>query len=165
MPREFSFAWDFGYYLVIGIIAAGLSLFWEMVIPRAGWMLPGGETGSPIVDFLLSPLFLLVGLFLVTGIFHLFLKIFGAAKHGFETTARVVCFSIGPMLFEVVPFLGGAVAGVWSLVMTVIGFREGHETTTGRAVAAVLVPLFFLLLLLGLLIIAGLLVGATQLSV
>ena len=167
MPREFDFGWVLGYYLVVGVIGAGLSLFWQMVLgpsPLAGMFMPEAEPGNPVVEFLLSPLILFVVLWVVSGIVHLFLLMFGARKYGYLTTTRVFCFSSGPTLFEVVPFIGPVVGSTWSLVITIIGLREAHETTTGRAVAAVFVPVFFLLILLGLIFIVGFMAGATQLS-
>ena len=168
MPREFDFGWVFGYYIVIGVVAAGISLFWTMVFGPSAFerlLMEQGQTSNPIVDFLLSPLVVTVALFIITGIVHLFLMMFGGNKYGFGTSLRVFCFSIGPTLFEIVPFLGGAAGGIWSIVITVIGLREAHETSTGRAVAAVLVPVFFLILLIGLLVMLGLLLGASQLRV
>jgi hypothetical protein len=164
MPREFDFGWVLGYYLIMGVVSAGISLFWSMVLGPSlmEWWMPGQlrQSGTgPVIDFLLSPLMLLLALFVGAGIFHLFLLIFRGAKHGFGTTLRVLCFSSGPFLFEIVPILGSPVAGIWSLVLTVIGLREAHETSTGKVVAAVLLPMFFLLMLMGLLMVAAALIG------
>lgn len=162
MPREFDFGWVLGYYLIVGVAAAGLTLFWTMVLGPSLMerLWPNTlQPANPIVDFLLSPLFMLMGLFIGAAVIHLFLLMFRGARHGFGTTLRVFCFSAGPFLFEVVPFLGAPVGGIWSLVMTVIGLREAHETSTGKVVAAVLVPMFFMLLLAGLLFIAAAVVG------
>jgi hypothetical protein len=162
MPREFDFGWVLGYYLIVGVAAAGLTLFWTMVLGPSLMerLWPNTlQPANPIVDFLLSPLFMLMGLFIGAAVIHLFLLMFRGARHGFGTTLRVFCFCAGPFLFEVVPFLGAPVGGIWSLVMTVIGLREAHETSTGKVVAAVLVPMFFMLLLAGLLFIAAAVVG------
>jgi hypothetical protein len=163
MPREFDFGWVLGYYLIFGVLSAGISLFWQMVLGVSlmdrFWPDNAGQPANPIVDFLLSPLMLLFALFIGAGVVHLFLLIFRGAKHGFGTSLRVLCYSAGPFIFEIVPFLGPPVAGVWSLVLTIIGLREAHETTTGKAVAAVLLPFFLLLMLVGLLFVAAMLVG------
>ena len=167
MPREFDFGWVLGYYLVIGVIGAGLGLFWEMVLgpsPFSSMMAATGDAPNPAVDFLMSPLWLLLGLFVAAGVIHLFLMMFGAAKHGYGATARVFCFAAGPVLFEVVPYVGSMVAGVWGIVITIIGLREAHETTTGRAVAAILIPTFFLVLLFVLLVLAGMVMGVAHLG-
>lgn len=166
MPREFDFGWVLGYYVVVGVLGWGLGLFWEMMFP--GSMLdrffpPDTTPSNPVIEFLFSPVILLIAVFMFGGIVHLFLLMFGAAKHGFNTTIRVFCFAVGPTLFEVVPFLGGAVGSIWSLVITVIGLREAHESTTGRALAAVLVPAFLALILIIMALLIGVFLGATQL--
>src|SRR5207302_206480 len=59
----------------------------------------------------------------------------------FETTFRVVCFAGGsanPLL--VIPICGGLIAGIWKIVLYCIGFAHAHETDTGRAVLAVVLP-------------------------
>ena len=165
MPTEFDFGWVLGYYLIVGVVAAGISLFWEMLLgpPLTERWLPAGaaEPGRPFVDFLLSPLWLLIGLYIVAAVVHVVLLVVRAANQGYNVTLRVFCFSAGPQLFTIVPFIGPAVGGIWTLVITVIGLREAHKTSTGKAVAAVLLPTFFLLVLAILLVIAGLVAGLT----
>ena len=165
MPTEFDFGWVLGYYLIVGVVAAGISLFWEMVLgpSLAERWLPAAaaEPGNPFVDFLLSPLWLLIGLYLVAAVVHVVLLVVRGANQGYGATLRVFGYSAGPQLFTIVPFIGPAVGGVWSLVITVIGLREAHRTSTGKAVTAVLVPTIFLLLLAILLVIAGLVAGLT----
>jgi hypothetical protein len=90
----------------------------------------------------LTPLFVVIGMFIVSAILHVCLMIVGGAKQSFETTFRVVCFAEGsasPLL--VIPFCGGLITGIWKLVLYCIGLARAHETETGRAVIAVLLPL------------------------
>lgn len=101
----------------------------------------GTGVGS-LFFIILIPLFIVIGAFLGSAILHLCLMIVGGAKQSYETTFRVVCFaggSVGPLM--VVPFCGSAVAGIWKLVLYCIGLARAHETDTGRAVLAVLLPL------------------------
>jgi hypothetical protein len=169
MPREFDFGWVLGYYMLVGMVAAGITLFWQMVLGPSPFqrllLNESAESGSAFVDFLLSPLLLLCGLYLAAGVVHLFLLMVRGAKHGFGPTLRVFCFSVSPQLFCVVPYVGPAVGGIWSLVLTVIGLRETHETSTGRALAALLIPLFLFVLLGVLLIMAMFLAGLGSLQV
>jgi hypothetical protein len=162
MPRDISLGSAVGYYLITGILASGLSLFWRMVF--GGSILqrfyPDASSDNAFVDFLLSPLLLLLGLYIVLGVVHLFLLMFRGSKHGFGTTLRVGAMSEGPQLFNVIPFIGPMVGGIWVVVLWVIGLREAHETTTGKALAAVLVPLGLLLLLAILGVIIAVLIGA-----
>jgi hypothetical protein len=88
------------------------------------------------------PVFIAIGLFIWGAILHLCLMIVGGAKHGFETTFRIICFSCGsasPLI--IVPFCGSFIAGIWRIVLDVIGITRAHETDTGRAVLAVFLPL------------------------
>ncbi len=169
MPREFDFGWVLGYYVVIGVVTAGITLFWQMVLGptplQRWWVQEGAEPGNPVVDFLLSPLWLMLGLYLAAGIVHMFLLLVRGAKHGFGPSVRVFCFSAGPQMFAIVPWIGPAVGGIWSLVLTVIGLRETHETTTGKALAALLIPLFLLVILVLLMMMAMFIAGVGTLRV
>lgn len=168
MPREFDFGWVLGYYLIMGVVAAGIGLFWHMVLGPSlldRWLPSNaGSPANPFIDFLLSPLWLLFGLYAAAAIIHVFLLLVRGARHGFGATLRVFCYSGGPQLFSVVPWIGPTVGAIWSLVITIIGLREAHETTTGKAIAAVLIPSALLLMLIVLLIIAGALLGLSGLA-
>ncbi len=91
---------------------------------------------------ILIPISIVIGSFILSAIFHVCLMLVGGAKQSFETTFRVICFaggSINPLL--VIPFCGGLIVGVWKIVLYCIGLARAHETDTGRAVLAVLLPL------------------------
>src|SRR6266496_615018 len=78
---------------------------------------------------------------LLGGLGWIVILIVGGAKQTFETTFRVVCFAEGsasPLL--VIPFCGGLIAGIWKIVLYCIGLARAHETDTGRAVLAVVLP-------------------------
>jgi len=105
-----------------------------MMQMMGGWV-------RPLFFIILVPLFVTIGAFISSGIFHLCLMIVGGAKQPFETTFRVVCFAGGsanPLL--VIPICGGLIAGIWKIVLYCIGFAHAHETDTGRAVLAVVLP-------------------------
>ena len=164
MPIEFDFGWVLGYYLILGIVTGGISLFWEMVLgPSVAerWLPEGAFAAAqnPIVDFLLSPLFLVMALFIAAGVVHLFLLVMRGAKNEYGTTLRVFCYSVGPQLFVIVPFVGGVAGGLWSLIITVIGLREAHQTSNTKALLAVLLPLAFLAFFAILLVAMGTLMG------
>lgn len=87
------------------------------------------------------PVFLALGLFIGAGIIHLCLLLVGGARRSFETTFRVLCFALGstyPLM--IVPICGGAIAGVWALVLEIIGLSRAHETTMGKSALAVFLP-------------------------
>lgn len=135
------------YYLVIGIAAEGAQLFWSMVFRATGFdpagMLGVAEAGaewSPVIDFLLSPLLLLISLFAAAAVTHLLLRLFGGASHGYNFTVRVFAYAYSPQILAVIPVIGQFIGFVWMVVIAIIGLAAGHRTSTGRAAAAVLIP-------------------------
>jgi len=101
----------------------------------------GGGIRSLIL-IICVPVLVAIGAFIASGILHLCLMIVGGAKQSFETTFRVVCFGGGsadPIL--IIPICGGLIGGIWKIVLYCIGLARGHETDTGRAVLAVVLPL------------------------
>ncbi len=154
-PREHGTGPALLYYLAIGILVAGATLFWDSIPFLAGAGMAGdGLTAglgygavSPLVRFLLAPLFLLGGLFLTAGVIHVLLLMFGGATHGFGTTVRVFCYANSPTIFGVVPIVGTLVGGIWSLVIGIIGLRVAHETDSWKAALAVLIPIILSVIL------------------
>ena len=95
-----------------------------------------------ILLLIFIPVILAIGFFIGAAILHLCLMLVGGANRPFETTFRVVCFASGstqPLMM--VPFCGGAISGIWCIVAECVGIARSHETTTGKAVLAVLLPL------------------------
>jgi hypothetical protein len=99
---------------------------------------------------------LLVFFSLVAGalILHVCILLVGAAKEDFEATFRIACYTSGPDLLNVVPVIGTWIAAFWRIYLTIVAVREIHETSTGRAVVAVLLPVI---------VCCGLLIGAVAL--
>lgn len=137
-------------YLVVGssfgiIVYFLMTLLLPSAIPlgdRHGLgHLVGAGIGS-VFMIILAPVFAAIGAFIASAIFHVCLMIVGGARHSFETTFRVVCFtggSIDPLL--IIPFCGGLIVGIWKIVLYCIGLSRAHETDIGRAVLAVFLPL------------------------
>jgi hypothetical protein len=91
---------------------------------------------------ILTPIFVAIGVFIGSAILHVCLMIVGGARHSFETTFRTICFaggSVNPLL--VIPFCGGLIVLIWKIILYCIGLAHTHETETGRAVVAVLLPI------------------------
>jgi hypothetical protein len=109
---------------------------------------------SLLISAFFLPIILAVGFFILSAIFHICLLIVGAGKRGFEATFRVVSYASSSQAFMLVPFVGWLIIIFYNLVLGTIGFRESHQTTTGRAFIAVLLPMIIMLFLIGLLIFA-----------
>lgn len=157
------------YALILGSIGGIIGLVWQglfssisSVIGRAGVGEFAGLATFGAIKFIIivifMPLFIVVGLFISSGICHLCLMIVGGANKSYETTFRVFAYTAGSTaLIQIVPICGALVAGIWALVCEIIGLREAHETTTGRAVLAILLPVIVCCgLVLVIMMIAGL---------
>ena len=101
-----------------------------------------GPWALVIIYAALSPLLLILGLFVGSAILHLCLMMVGGANRSFETTFRVLCFASGAgNLFSMIPICGGVIAAVYNIVLECIGLSRAHQTTTGKAVLAIFLPL------------------------
>jgi hypothetical protein len=138
------------YAVVGGSFGIIINLLLMLVLGSFGMM--GGHnnpmgamfgTGIGIIMMIiLCPIFLAVGIFIGAAIIHVCLMLVGGAKKSYETTFRVVCYAAGSAYpICIVPFCGSYIAGLWALVAECIGLAQAHETDTGRAVLAVLLPL------------------------
>jgi hypothetical protein len=95
------------------------------------------------VRLIVAPFVIALGLFLGSALLHLCCMLVGALKDsrsGFEGTLRAVCYSEVSSIAGIVPFVGGLVAVIWWIVLAVQGIQRLHRTTSGKAVAAVLIP-------------------------
>ena len=107
----------------------------------AGGGMPIG-IASPL-GTLMIPFLLVIWLFVVSGMLHLFLMLVRGEKASFEATFRVVSYSVSPFLFMIIPYCGMLITMLWVLTLAMIGLRDAHETTGGKATAAVLFPFLF----------------------
>jgi hypothetical protein len=99
---------------------------------------------SVVLQVVFAPLAVILGLFIAAAIVHLMLLLLGGARSGFEATLRVMCYSEGAAIINVIPFCGGVVSGVYFLVLAIIGVAAAHGIGGGKAAAAVLLPLALL---------------------
>lgn len=142
--------------LLFGVIggsaASVVSLFFQMLLES----IPGYPGNNEmfhlfglnqwvllIIFSVLSPISVLLGIFIGSGILHLSLMIVGGAERPFETTFRVVSYTGGAAnLFSMIPVCGWVIGIVYSIVLETIGLSGAHPTSTGKALIAVLLPIF-----------------------
>ena len=148
------------YGLIIGIIGMGGITVWQWLLasfmPRGSALshIPSPFHLIPIIIFM--PFALIAGMFIGSAVVHVCLIIVGGSKNGFQATFRVICYSFCTYLLLLVPVLGALVSTVYMPILTIIGVREGHGISTGRAVLGVLLPAILGLFLA---IIAGIFLG------
>jgi hypothetical protein len=105
-----------------------------------------------IVSLILAPIFAAIGLFIAAGILHLLVMlIVGSGNSGFEATFRVGAYAAVTSLVSWIPIIGW-IASLYGIYLGIVGIREVHATTTGRAALVVLIPAAVVLLLVFLVI-------------
>jgi hypothetical protein len=143
--------------LLFGVFSTVVSAVLAFVWIR---LFSGGGMG--LFGFLISMAFVIVGAWLVvpvilfvwSGILHGCLLLVKGAAEGYQATFRVVSYSSVTAAFNAVPVVG-TIASLWGFILTIVGLREIHKTTTGKSVAAVLIPLGIVIVVSIIAVVAG----------
>jgi hypothetical protein len=117
----------------------------------------GGQQGFGgfITSLILAPIFAAIGLFIGAGILHLLVMlIVGSGNSGYEATFRVGAYAAVTSLVSWIPFIGW-IASLYGIYLAIVGVREVHATTTGKAALVVLIPAAVIILLALILIAVG----------
>lgn len=102
-----------------------------------------------------------LGLLIGAAVGHVCLMLVGGARHGFETTLRVLGYANGSTAWlNVIPFIGGLIGAVWLLVLEIVGLARAHEISVGKAALAVFLPLIVCLSLCAVIVTVGIGIGA-----
>jgi len=110
---------------------------------------------DPVIFALLGVLGAFGGLFIGGSWTHLFVRAFGGRK-GYANTIKAFAYGYTPVfLFGWLPFVG-MLFSIWALVLNIIGIRQLHEISTGRAIGAVLLGALTLVIIA---VLIGALVG------
>ena len=145
------------YFLILVIINVILTMIVDLVFASAilstltetiGQMGMGEvfliETIGMVVLAIILIILMLVLLFVVAGWLHLFVYLLGGRK-GYAETAKALIFGSTPyMLIGWIPLIGLFIGGIWSLILGILGIRELHQVSTGRAAGAVIISAFIL---------------------
>jgi hypothetical protein len=139
------------YAIIIGSISIIIDVLWQILFialkisffgtMRGGEMPPQIQIGMMIGLAVFSPIIMTIVVFIWAGILHLSAMIVGGNKKGFEATFRSVTYATSPGLFSLIPLCGQFIGGIWQIVLTIIGLKNTHQVSTGRAVIAYLLPL------------------------
>ena len=113
------------------------------------------SVGGFLLGLILAPFVAAIILIVVAAVRHLLvLLVVGSGNAGFEATLRVSSYTFATRLFWWVPVIGPIVGFLYGLFLSVMGIREVHATSTGKAALVVLIPvavafvLFFIAALL-----------------
>ena len=127
----------------------------EGFVAGYGFQVPENQSfGEFVGTVILAPIGGVIGVFVVAGIAHLLVRlVVGATNSGFGATFRVASYTAVTSLVSWIPVVGGLLS-LYGIYLSVVGIREMHGTTTGKAVLVVLIPVIVILVLalLGLLV-------------
>jgi hypothetical protein len=141
------------FYLLIAEFQIVLQMLWEstgMFPDMAG---QGTTTGINILMLLIGyPIILTLLLYFMAMLVHICLGLVGGARRGFEGTFRALTYGSAPMVMTLIPMIGPLVGAVWSLVVTFLGYKHIHRTSTGKVLLAMLLPLIPFILLFAIVI-------------
>ena len=159
----------FGYYALISLISSvvlgvlfglALHLLINLFSAEPDYMVLA-EFLSRISTAVLIPLLIVaiyaccwIGLLLNGLITHLGVLAFARPHKRLSETYKAMAYGATPGIFDfisLIPYLGNMFSSglsIWSTVLEIIGLKEYHETSWGRAIAAVLVIPFALLILI-----------------
>ena len=100
-----------------------------------------------VIGIIVGYIFLFVITFIGAAILHLFVYLVGG-RAGIEQTIKAVLYAFTPYgLIGWIPFVG-LLGMLWSFVLTILGIRELHDLSTGKAALAVILPFIIFLVLL-----------------
>jgi hypothetical protein len=161
IPRRAGLVNPFLFALICIIIGAVLNAVVGLIGVQsaqssAGLIEPLGLRSQSLAGFVASIVILviigIVSLPIVAALYQLAVRIaVGAENAGFSATFRVVAYASVVNLVSWIPILG-LLLSLYGLYLQVVGLREVHQTTTGRAIGVLLV-------FLGIAILLGIVIG------
>ncbi|RZN39393.1 MAG: hypothetical protein EFT35_03835 [Methanophagales archaeon ANME-1-THS] len=145
------------YAVLIAIIAAGAfsvigGMYGMMGVP----VMPWGAAMGPLVGVLFFVYALvggIIGVFILGLWLHLWVYLFGG-RNGVVQTIKAVIYGETPgLVLGWIPVIN-IIAGIWALIVWIIGVRQLQELSTGKAVIAVIFALIIPTIIIGALIAA-----------
>jgi hypothetical protein len=100
---------------------------------------------SALASILFAPIGGAIGIFVAAAIQQLLVRlVVGENNQGFASTFKVASYTQVTALVNWVPVIGPLIA-LYGLYLSVVGIREIHGTTTGKAALVVLIPFLVVL--------------------
>jgi len=144
------------YFVVLliffGLLSAIVSAIGVMKNPLPSMLNLGFGMADPVVIFFTVLFSVIIAWFFLTLIWgvwlHLFAYIAGARKGILETEKAVIYGATPFLLLGWIPVIGMILGGIWSIILTIIGLREMHQISTGRAVLAYVLAIIIIFVIM-----------------
>jgi hypothetical protein len=153
MPVDRGLIHPLVFALVMGVLGGMFSLLYQFLmtysvsrlVPLEG--MGGLNVTMMIGSVIVLPILTVIGVFIGSAILHVCLMIVRGNRKGFEATFRVIAYVMSTQIFGIIPILGGLVGLIWAFVIEIVGARETHGISTGRATLAVFLPILVIVVL------------------
>ncbi len=140
-----------GEPLAFGILTGSLGMIFEIFwhgllnlgdLPSLSNRPLGQLTWGPVFTgvMALSPVLVTLFICITSLVVHFLLVVVRGGKNRFEATFRAVCYAQSTHIWAIVPFVGSLLAGLWIVVVQVIGLREIHGISYAKVIFAILIP-------------------------
>jgi hypothetical protein len=157
MPARSDIKNPFLFGLICGSLAVIVSALLNIILSLAGVQMPNLPSGAipppvaaTVISYaalsLLSPILVAGGIFILSGVYHAVILIFGG-REGFYATLRVLSYTNGLALFNIIPILGPIFVTIYSVVLFMLGFKHVQKLSTAKAVMAALLPMIVLFII------------------
>lgn len=144
---KYAFIWYVIFGALLGLILGVLFKASINIASVPDWINNLGFALIPLMAILLS-IFGILGILIVGAWQHLWVRICGGKK-GYAQTVKAGAYGATPSyLLGWIPYVGALAGGIGATIVTIIGLRELHEISTGRAIAAWLLAMISLGVLL-----------------
>ena len=135
------------YAAVVGTLSWIVAVLWKSAfgmpsLLEHGEWLPAMTGALLYVTLVFIPLFVVLATIFQSAVLHVSLTFLNGARENYEATLKAVSYATSASLFMVFPFVGWPLGVAWRVVLLVIGLREVHRISTGRALLALLLPFF-----------------------
>jgi hypothetical protein len=132
------------YALLVAIIVAGVFLLFADILATFSVRgLPFGAAAGPLVAvgfFLVAIVVGIIGVFISGLWLHIWVYLVGG-RNGVEQTIKAVMYGETPsLILGWIPIIN-LIAWIWALIVGIIGIRQLHWLSTGKAVLAVILAI------------------------
>lgn len=147
LPLDAGFVWPILFAVFSMVVSAVFTSLWvQLFHGGAGAAGIFGMLFLIVMTMIISLFVIPIALFVWSGLVHACLMLYGGANTGFQSTFRVLSYSSVTAVFSAIPIVG-TIASLWAFYLGTVGLRETHETSTGKAAAAILTPVVVFALL------------------
>ncbi len=139
----------FEYFIILLVIYAILAaIVWSLIgfsilaaiAPLYGTLMPGLGLWLPVIIFIGAIIWGIILVFIGGAWLHLWVYILGGRKGYIQTVKSLMYGSTPLLLIGWIPFVS-IIGEIWAFVLEILGIRELHEISTGRAIGAVIIAI------------------------